>query len=72
MSSCRLRVAEACPNRIDESKIKDPYPPPLPRDSGGYVNNIDLTPKPFHQSLSQDIKDRWQWYKERYIRGMKK
>jgi len=24
------------------------------------------------QYAEQDIKDRWQWYKERYIRGLKK
>jgi hypothetical protein len=35
-------MAEACPNHIDESKMKDPYPSPLRRDSGGYANKIDL------------------------------
>jgi hypothetical protein len=24
------------------------------------------------QYAEQDIKDRWQWYKERYIRGLRK
>jgi hypothetical protein len=24
------------------------------------------------QYAEQDIKDRWQWYKERYIKGLKK
>ena len=31
--------------------IKDPYPFPLPRDSRGYVNNIDLTPKHFQSKM---------------------
>ena len=36
--------------------IKDPYPFPLPRDSRGYVNNIDLTPKPFCSGETKQTK----------------